>query len=190
MKENSEKKILTDEKLVFLLNTGDSEAFEIIYERYAKALLNFFYLKLNSKEKAEDFLQNLFVKLIESGKQFDTNRVFKTWFYTLAHNQCKNEYRKLSRTKLNYDNKEVNSLVNNWEESSDKIDSSIFSEHLTLALNKLSNSHHSSFILRFKYSFSIKEISEVLECSEGTTKSRLFYALKYLATDLKEFNPS
>jgi DNA-directed RNA polymerase specialized sigma24 family protein len=36
---------------------------------------------------------------------------------------------------------------------------------------------------------SIKEISEVLETNEGTIKSRLFYATKYLAASLSEFNP-
>ena len=189
MKEDLYKSEWSDEKLVVLLNEGDEEAFEIIYDRYAKPLFGFFLMKLKSKEKAEDFLQNLFVKLIEKGNQFDHHKVFRTWFYTMAHNQCKNEYRSRSRSKIEYDSTEVNRLVNNWESSSERIDSSIFSEHLTLALNRLSDNHQSSFILRFKYSFSIKEISEVLDCSEGTTKSRLFYALKLLAQDLKEFNP-
>lgn len=184
-----DKKQLEDEELVALLNSGDEVAFEIIYERYSKPLLNFFHMKLQSKEKAEDFLQNLFVKLIENGNQFDESKIFKTWFYTLAHNQCKNEYRSQSRSKIEYNSIEDNRLVNNWEESSEIIDSSVFSEHLTLALNKLSDNHQSSIILRFKFSFSINEISSVLECSEGTTKSRLFYALKQLATNLKEFNP-
>lgn len=106
----------------------------------------------------------------------------------MAHNQCKNEYRSLSRSKIEYNNIEDNRLVNNWEEGLERMDLSIFSEHLTFALNKLGNDHQSSFLLRFKYSFSIKEISEVLECSEGTTKSRLFYTLKKLATELKKFN--
>lgn len=189
MKQEFDKQQLTDEKLVVLLNKGDEEAFEILYDRYAKPLLNFFFMKLRSKEKAEDFLQNLFVKLIEKGSQFDEQKVFRIWFYTLAHNQCKNEYRSLSRSKVEYNNIEDNSLVNNWESSSERIDSSIFSEHLNLALNKLNDDQKSSFLLRFKHNFSMKEISEVLECSEGTTKSRLFYALKQLAKELKEFNP-
>lgn len=186
MKEEFDKQKLADEKLVVLLNGGDEEAFEILYDRYAKPLLNFFFMKLKSKEKAENFLQNLFVNLIEKGSQFDEQKVFRMWFYTLAHNQCKNEYRSLSRSKAEYNNIEDNRLVNNWESSSERIDLSIFSEHLTLALNKLNDDQKSSFLLRFKYNFSMKEISEVLECSEGTTKSRLFYALKQLA---KEFNP-
>ena len=189
MKEGFDKLKLADEKLVVLLNDGDEEAFEILYDRYAKPVFNFFYMKLNSKEKAEDFLQNLFVKLIEKGSQFDEQEVFRIWFYTLAHNQCKNEYRTLSRSRVEYTNVEDNRLVNNWASSSERIDSSIFSEHLTLALNKLNDDQKSSFLLRFKYNFSMKEISEVLECSEGTTKSRLFYALRQLAKELKEFNP-
>ena len=180
---------MPDESLVVLLNEGDEEAFEIIYDRYAKPMLNFFYLKLRSKEKAEDLMQNLFLKLIEKGKLFDQGQQFKTWFYTLAHNQCKNEFRTIERSNRRIENIKANRLVNNWESSSEKIDSSVFSEHLTLALDKLSSKHQTSFILRFKYNFTIKEISVVLECSEGTTKSRLFYALKNLAEDLKEFNP-
>ncbi|MFT5667842.1 MAG: RNA polymerase sigma-70 factor (ECF subfamily) [Vicingaceae bacterium] len=179
----------TDEQLIALANKGDEVAFGLIYDRYSTLMLNFFYAKLQSKEKAEDFLQNLFVKLIEKGDSFNETKTFRTWFYTLAHNQCKNEYRSLSRSKIEYNNIEDNRLVNNWEEGSEKMDSSIFSEHLTFELNKLGNDQQSSFLLRFKYSFSIKEISEVLECSEGTTKSRLFYTLKKLANELKEFNP-
>ncbi len=71
LKEEFDKQKLADEKLVVLLNEGDEEAFEILYDRYAKPLLNFFFMKLKSKEKAEDFLQNLFVNLIEKGSQFD-----------------------------------------------------------------------------------------------------------------------
>lgn len=179
----------TDEQLIALVNKRDEIAFRLIYDRYSTPMLNFFYAKLQSKEKAEDFLQNLFVKLIEKGDSFNETKTFRTWFYTLAHNQCKNEYRALSRSKIEYNNIGDNRFVSNWEEGSEKMDSSIFSEHLTFELNKLGNDQQSSFLLRFKYSFSIKEISEVLECSEGTTKSRLFYTLKKLANELKEFNP-
>jgi DNA-directed RNA polymerase specialized sigma24 family protein len=36
---------------------------------------------------------------------------------------------------------------------------------------------------------SIKEIADVLEISDGTVKSRLFYATKYLAQGLDQYNP-
>ena len=43
------------------------------------------------------------------------------------------------------------------------------------------------FVLRYREGFSIREISEVLECSEGTVKSRLFYTCRKLAKKLHEF---
>ena len=171
------------------MNLGNQGAFEELYERYSKPILQFFYSKLGNKEKAEDFLQNIFMKLIQSGKTFDASKKFSAWFYTIAHNQCKNEYRNLSRKAVQDDNFDLNSLVNHWDTSSERMDSSVFSEKLTLALENLGTDHQSTFILRFKHQFSIKEISTVLECSEGTTKSRIFYTLKKLASELKQFNP-
>jgi len=45
----------------------------------------------------------------------------------------------------------------------------------------------STFILRFQENLSIKEISQILDCSEGTTKSRLFYVTQKLSSKLKQF---
>jgi RNA polymerase sigma-70 factor (ECF subfamily) len=180
---------LSDEALVEMMNTGNQLAFATLYDRYSKPLYQLFYAKLKSKEKAEDFLQNLFMKILKNGKSFNLNKKFSTWIFTIAHNMCKNEYRDLSRKMVHDENFNIESIENNRESRIDLLDSSIFSKHLTLALNNLSQNHQSSFILRFKHEFSIKEISEVLECSEGTTKSRIFYTLKKLSIELKQFNP-
>ena len=53
----------------------------------------------------------------------------------------------------------------------------------------LSENHKKTFILRFKHDLSIKDIAEILETSEGTVKSRIFYTLKKLGKNLKEFSP-
>ena len=59
-----------------------------------------------------------------------------------------------------------------------------------LELNRLSRDHKTVFILRIKEGFSIKEIAEITDSSEGTVKSRIFYCVKILAKRLKEFHPS
>jgi RNA polymerase sigma-70 factor (ECF subfamily) len=56
-------------------------------------------------------------------------------------------------------------------------------------LEALDQKHSEAFKLRHIEGLSIKEIAQVLEISEGTVKSRLFYATKYLAASLKDFNP-
>ena len=179
----------TDEELVQMMNSGSKLAFEILYDRYSLSLFQFFYSRFSNKEKAEDFLQNTFLTLFQKGETFDPSRKFSSWIYTIAHNQCKTEFRNLSRGYHQVENFDFNGLVSNNGKSSERMDSSIFSEQLGLALKELSHEQQSSFILRFKHHFSIREISEILRCSEGTTKSRLFYCLKKLAKKLKQFNP-
>ena len=64
-----------------------------------------------------------------------------------------------------------------------------FSDLLHHELSKMDEKHKSVFVLRHFDGFSMKEIAEALEINEGTVKSRLFYATKFLAGALKQFNP-
>lgn len=65
-----------------------------------------------------------------------------------------------------------------------------FKEAFNHSIAKLDQKHKEVFLLRHFEGLSMKEISEVMEINEGTVKSRLFYATKQLATELKVFNPS
>ena len=61
----------TDEELMLHVRKGDREALAFLYDRYSAALVNFFHKMLNSdKEKAQDFMQDLFLKIIENPFSF------------------------------------------------------------------------------------------------------------------------
>ena len=64
-----------------------------------------------------------------------------------------------------------------------------FGEELGQALELLSSVHREAFVLRYQEDLTIREISEVMQCSEGTVKSRIFYALRKLAGHLHAFDP-
>ena len=86
---------LTDEALMKKLIGGDKRAFDEIYSRYAAPLLSYFMRMLwRDREKAEDFVHDLFAKIIKNPAYFDPERSFKTWVFTVANNMCKNEYKK------------------------------------------------------------------------------------------------
>ena len=64
--------IKSDEELMSLLTKGGQSAFDELYKRYSKPLLNFFFRMLNNdREKAEDLLHDLFLKIIEKPESFD-----------------------------------------------------------------------------------------------------------------------
>ena len=52
------------------------------------------------------------------------------------------------------------------------------------AIAQLSESHREVIVLKYSENLTIKEMSQILDCSEGTIKSRLYYALSHLRTQL------
>ncbi len=182
---------MTDEDLLIALSKGDKRAFNEIYERYAVPLMGFFMRKLwNDREKSEDFVHDFFAKIIRKPESFDPTRSFKTWLYSVANNMCKNEYkrqevRKNTTSGLDgyYSLKDGNSNVMN------EVQNAQFRDRFEEELNCLKDKHRDAFYLKYIEGLSIKEISEITDVSEGTIKSRLFYATKYLSEKLNEFNP-
>jgi RNA polymerase sigma-70 factor, ECF subfamily len=178
----------SDEELMLLVREKNGQAFEVLYDRYAKRLYNYFLRMLwKDREKSRDFTQELFAKVADRPELFDPSRSFITWLYSIAHNMCKNEYAK----------QEVRSRVHKDIKSSDpytelpmggqSLDRSEFMSKLKQALDGLDETKRTTFALRFDQELTIPEIAEVMQCNEGTVKSRIFYILKDLSVKLKEY---
>lgn len=181
-----------DEQLMQLITHGNQGAFTELYDRYSSLMLNYFYRMLwKDREKSEDFMQDLFMKIANKPQLYDPCRPFKTWIYSVANNMCKNEYRKQEVRKNT-----SSGLDESWNVKSEnrdqisEVDDGIFSARLKEELNKLDEKQRTTFVLRFQEEMSIKEIAEIFDCSEGTVKSRIFYTLKKLSAGLEEFNPA
>lgn len=168
---------------------GNGAAFEELYIRYGAKLLSYFKRMLwNDKELAEDCLQKLFLRIIEKPELFDTNRNFKTWIYSAAHNICKNEYRRMdTHPNINKTQQPVLGEEALPPSQERKVDHQRFLNDLEEELETLGENHRTTFRLRYFEHLSLKEIAEVMECSEGTVKSRLYYSLKTLADKLKPY---
>jgi len=161
-------KIFQDEK-----GGQRQNAFDCLYKRYAKIILQYFYFALNNDyNKAQDFMHDLFVKIIEKPQLFDSSQNFKSWIYRVASNMCKNEYRR------NSTNQKYHSHLKLISENTASLNDT--EKKLRACISQLNQEHRSLIVLRFKMEMSIKEIAEILECPEGTVKSRLFYATKEL----------
>jgi RNA polymerase sigma-70 factor (ECF subfamily) len=185
-------KDFSDEKLMERIQRADTSAFDELYDRYSQRLLHYFFRELGGdREKAQDFLQETFLKIVQKPDLFDSTRKFSTWIFTVAHNMCKNEYRNRQvRASIEID---VGVLSYPGEGESRRVEQDVDNQAFQRALlNELENFHdglRSAFLLRYQQSLSIREISEILGCSEGTVKSRLFHTTRKLAAKLKAFNP-
>lgn len=182
-------KTMSDEDLMRLFLKGNQKSFEEIYLRYKDYLLNFFYRKLwQDREKAEDFVQDIFKKVIDRPHLFDPTKSFKTWVFTMANNMCKNEYKKQEvRKDSRGDLEEGKSTLINQKEADQKVDEMDFSKALSHALLAFKEGHQEVFKLRHYEGLSMKEIADILEINEGTVKSRLHYVTKQLAFELSVY---
>jgi RNA polymerase sigma factor (sigma-70 family) len=178
----------SDEELMVAIREKDAKAFEALYDRYAKLLFTYFCRMLwRDREKARDFTQELFSKIIHKPELFDPSRSFKTWIYSVAHNMCKNEYAKHEVRKEAHQEIKRSDGFTDGNDSPRQMDRERFHTQLDDALAELDEVKRTTFELRFRQEMSIQEISEAMQCSEGTVKSRLFYTLKELQTKLKHF---
>ncbi len=179
----------SDPALLVLIAEGKEKAFDELYHRYSKRLLYYFYKMLGRDEaKAQDFVQDLFVKLLEKAHLYNPAYSFERWVFSLAHNMCKNEYRRTDVQNSIFSTEQTSHIPAEEGIVVENYDSALFEQYLQQALDGMDVDLRTTFVLRYQENMSLEEISQILDCPIGTVKSRLFTAKKRLAMQLKIFD--
>lgn len=172
---------LTDEELMnAFASRGKDDAFSKLYEKYFPLLSKYMGWLANNMDQGKDIAQNVLLKVYQNPASFDASRNFKVWIFSMAKNLWKNELRSEAIQKVHNEQILYQSQLEEEPMSEDDNKKAFLKKELT----KLSENHKEVFILKYSNNLTIKEISEVCACSEGTVKSRLFYALKQLKGNL------
>lgn len=173
---------LGDSDVVQSFLDGDERAFGELVRRYDGRLLNFVYRTIGDRERAQDLVQETFVRVYRHLHRFDQSKKFSTWVYTIAGNLAKNELRNRSRNPLvlfqtirkNWD---ADHRPLEWEDSSYKPDDLYRKRHLRSLVEKvvaeLPEHHRIVFVLRELEGKTYEEIANITGCNLGTVKSRL-----------------
>lgn len=170
-----------------LYQEGDSAAYNSLYHRYSKRLLHFMFRLLNQDQAAaEDVLHDVFLMIAERPQLFNTDRSFKPWVFAVAANACKKHFRLPDFVEVEEQHFEPESQ---HLALFDSLDHPRFKSALKKELQLLKYEHRCTFILRYQERLSIKEIASIMDCNEGTVKSRVHYTIKRLAKQLAVFNP-
>ncbi|HKO15723.1 MAG TPA: sigma-70 family RNA polymerase sigma factor [Gemmatimonadaceae bacterium] len=161
---------------------GEERAFQELVERYQGRLLNFIYRTIGDREKAEDLVQEVFIRVYRHIHRFDRSKKFSTWVYTIASNLAKNELRNRSRNPLVL----FQTIKSNWEDedrplqfedTTSRPDDLYRKRHLRdlveQTVAQLPEHHRQVFVLRELEGKSYEEIAEITDCNLGTVKSRL-----------------
>jgi RNA polymerase sigma-70 factor (ECF subfamily) len=172
---------------MLLVTKGQHKAFEALYERY-HARLHFFAVGyVGDREQAADIVQDVFMKIIERPENFDVNKKFTTWVYTVTANACKNALRNESnRSRI----RERVAGDNDYECPPDTSvkDKQLLSETIKRVLEELSEKERLVYLLRFEQELSILDIAAIANIPAGSVKSCIFYMLKKFEQRLKHFS--
>jgi RNA polymerase sigma-70 factor (ECF subfamily) len=173
---------LGDSELVASYLEGERFAFNELVERYQDRLLNFIYRTIGDRDRAEDLVQETFVRVYRHLHRFDQTKKFSTWAYTIASNLAKNELRNRSRNPLVL----FQAIKKNWdadhrplefEDSTYAPDDLYRKRHLRerveAAVAELPEHHRVVFVLRELEGKTYEEISDITGVTLGTVKSRL-----------------
>ncbi len=90
---------LTDEEIVSMIRSGETDSFGILVERYEAKMKRYARKFLFGYEDTEDLIQQVFVKAYVNIRSFDTTRKFSSWLYRIAHNEFINAIRKKKKNR-------------------------------------------------------------------------------------------
>jgi RNA polymerase sigma factor (sigma-70 family) len=184
-----------DQPLVTRAQSGDATAFDELVVKYSPRLYGLIYNMTSNHEDTNDLLQDVFAKAYRAIKGFRGKSSFYTWVHTIAVNMTLNFLKKRGRRyHLSLD--DVDSSIQHDKEFIEltstsspvrEADLAELQRRLNEAMMKLSDEHRAVVTMFHIQGMPHAEISKILGVSEGTVRSRLFYANRQLQNNLDEF---
>ena len=165
------KAALTDEELIRIYFPNQpSHCFEILYQRYYQPVYQQCLKLTRNPQQAQDFCQDIFMKVFAKLGTFQEHSRFTTWLYAIAHNYCRDQMRlgeRLATTTINAYLEMT--LVDKTETLSQQEVAGRFS----LALASLSEAEQSLIRLKYEQELSLKELANRSGLSLSAVKMRL-----------------
>ena len=184
-----------DEKdLVLQAQEGNLWAFEKLVCRYDQRVLGLAYQLLGNHQDAEDVYQEVFMRVHHNIKKFRFQSDFYTWLYRIVVN-CAISYRKKRNRQRHLSIEETGERENGWqwtptdpEIHPDAVVNNLeLRQMIAMELNGLPLMQRVVFTLRFFQDFKIKEIAQIIGCSEGTVKNYLFRSTQKMRKGLSPY---
>ncbi len=172
---------ISDTELVDLCRSGSADAFKSLYERYSGRVYALSLRLCGSNDIADDLTQEIFIKVWEGISSFKGESAFYSWL----HRICINSFLMKLRSDKNYE-KKIGGSFNNSDGNLLMVayTNDDFSLDMEKAIAKLPSQSKLVFILFEIVGYKHREISQMLNIEEGTSKAHLHKARKILREEL------
>ena len=181
----------TESILVADLCDGDMTALAILVNRHKDLVYRVAMQITKNSDDASDVLQDAFLKVYDSINAFRQESAFETWLYRIVVNLSIDAVKKQKRQQESMASlSEVSDVHQSQDIQQDptrQAEKNELQEWVTQAVNSLSIKHRAVVILHELEGLSHPQIADILDCSEGTVRSRLHYARKRLRVLLEPY---
>jgi RNA polymerase sigma factor (sigma-70 family) len=184
-----------DDELVARTQAGDAAAFDELILKYSPRVYGLVYHMTSNHDDTHDMMQDIWSKAFRSINSFRGKSQFYTWIHSIAVNMTINFLKKRARrTHESLDN--IDSSIHQDKDFVELAASSTpvreanlneLQKRLNDAMQRLSHDHRTVVTMYDIQGMPHAEIAKILGISEGTVRSRLFYAHQQLQNFLSEF---
>jgi len=181
---------MDDTQLIEQFRSGNTEAFNHLVTRWQKPIHRFAFRYFADREEAADITQKTFIKAYQNLDSLKDSDKFSSWIYRIASNLC------IDETRQNGKRKKINSLES-WIEGSEvaavntpetKLEKNELGKLMQKALLAIPDDQRTVIILKEYEGLKFREIAHILQESENTVKSRMYYGLNALRKIFKKWN--
>jgi RNA polymerase sigma-70 factor (ECF subfamily) len=174
-----------DNILIDEIRSGSHVAFDMLMQRYQSSVYQVAYGFTKDMENALDITQNVFLKVFENISKFRSQSRFKTWLMRIAFNESHNWWKKNKRYQRHQDSDFETQGQHNSISQEEEYLAQENRALLLKSLYELNTKYRLAVVLRYFENYSVKDISQVLKCSEGVVKSILFRSIQKLKNNIK-----
>lgn len=188
-----EKYLISDSKLISLYKSGNEEAFEKLITRHKSRIYTTIYLIVKDNYKAEDLLQETFIKVVNTVKsgKYNEEGKFLPWVLRIAHNLSIDHFRKAKRYPVIV-MEDGSNVFNTIDFSEDSVESVQIRKDTHTRLRKLiqelPEAQKEVLIMRHYMEMSFQEIADSTGVSINTALGRMRYALINLRKKMHKHN--
>ena len=189
----------SDEALMMSFREGDARSFEEIVARHKRGLFNFLLRSVQNRSRAEEMLQEVFLRVVRSKERYERTAKLTTWLYTIARNLCVDESRRARfRKTVSLDAPRrgaeeespamIETVAADQVSTDDEAAAPQLRARIAKAVEQLPEDQREVFLMRQMSGLSFKEIGDIVGAPENTVKSRIRYALEKLRQELADVN--
>jgi len=170
-------------QLIAKARKNDRRAQRQLYETFAPKMLAVCRSYIRCPDMAEEVMLYGFFKMFTHLNDFENQGSFEGWIRRIMVNECISHLRKTSKMNFVSDDR-----LENTADYSTEIDTELEADEIQNLIDQLPDGYKTVFVLYVVEGYKHKEISEMLNISENTSKSQLFKARKMLQEMIKNLN--